>query len=115
MWRSCVRCWRNFVNHTSASPPPASRDILTKKAENMAKKKPVTAEDVSIVLCGEAGMGIQTVENVLTRMLKGAGYNVFATKEYMSRVRGGNNSTQIRVSSLPVLAFVNRTDVLVPL
>jgi 2-oxoglutarate ferredoxin oxidoreductase subunit alpha len=73
------------------------------------------ADDVSIVLCGQAGMGIQTVENILTRMLKLAGYNVFATKEYMSRVRGGNNSTQIRVSSRPVSAFVNRIDLLIPL
>src|SRR4030042_2847993 len=81
----------------------------------MAKKKPVIAEDVSIVLCGGGGMGIQTVENILTRMLKGAGYNVFATKEYMSRVRGGNNSTQIRVSSRPVSAFVNRIDLFIPL
>jgi 2-oxoglutarate ferredoxin oxidoreductase subunit alpha len=71
--------------------------------------------DVSIVLCGQAGMGIQTVEGILTRMLKLAGYNVFATKEYMSRVRGGNNSTQIRVSSRPVSAFVNRIDLLIPL
>ncbi len=60
-------------------------------------------------------MGIQTVEAVLTRMLKLAGYNVFATKEYMSRVRGGNNSTQIRVCSRPVSAFIGRTDILVPL
>ncbi len=81
----------------------------------MAKKKSVSAEDVSIVLCGQAGMGIQTVESILTRMLKLAGYNVFATKEYMSRVRGGNNSTQIRVSSGPVSAFVNKTDLLIPL
>jgi 2-oxoglutarate ferredoxin oxidoreductase subunit alpha len=73
------------------------------------------ADDVSIVLCGQAGMGIQTVESILTRMLKLAGYNVFATKEYMSRVRGGNNSTQIRVSSQPVSAFVNRIDLLIPL
>jgi 2-oxoglutarate ferredoxin oxidoreductase subunit alpha len=73
------------------------------------------ADDVSIVLCGQAGMGIQTVENILTRMLKLAGYNVFATKEYMSRVRGGNNSTQIRVSSRPVSAFVSRIDLLIPL
>ncbi|MDD5064659.1 MAG: 2-oxoacid:acceptor oxidoreductase subunit alpha [Phycisphaerae bacterium] len=73
------------------------------------------ADDVSIVLCGQAGMGIQTVESILTRMLKLAGYNVFATKEYMSRVRGGNNSTQIRVSSGPVSAFVNRIDLLIPL
>src|SRR4030042_458699 len=81
----------------------------------MAKRKSFRADGVSIVLCGQAGMGIQTVEGILTRMLKQAGYNVFATKEYMSRVRGGNNSTQIRVSSGPVSAFVNRTDILIPL
>jgi 2-oxoglutarate ferredoxin oxidoreductase subunit alpha len=81
----------------------------------MAKMKRSNFVDVSIVLCGQAGMGIQTVEGILTRMLKGAGCNVFATKEYMSRVRGGNNSTQIRVSSKPVCAFVNRTDLLIPL
>ncbi|MFA5239895.1 MAG: 2-oxoacid:acceptor oxidoreductase subunit alpha [Phycisphaerae bacterium] len=81
----------------------------------MAGDMAMRADDVSIVLCGQAGMGIQTVEGILTRMLKLAGYNVFATKEYMSRVRGGNNSTQIRVSSGPVSAFVNRIDLLIPL
>lgn len=68
-------------------------------------------EDVSIVLCGQAGQGIQTVEYLLTRIFKLAGYHVFATKEYMSRVRGGMNSTQIRMSSGAVRAFVDRTDV----
>jgi 2-oxoglutarate ferredoxin oxidoreductase subunit alpha len=72
-------------------------------------------KDISIVLCGQAGMGIQTVEFLLTRILKLAGFNVFATKEYMSRVRGGTNSTEIRISSGPVRAFVNRIDILIPL
>jgi len=71
--------------------------------------------NISIVLCGQAGMGIQTVENFLTRILKLAGYNVFATKEYMSRVRGGANSTEIRVSSKPVRSPVERIDILIPL
>jgi 2-oxoglutarate ferredoxin oxidoreductase subunit alpha len=44
-----------------------------------------------------------------------AGFNVFATKEYMSRVRGGLNSTQIRIGDKPVRAFIDRTDILVPL
>jgi len=70
---------------------------------------------ISIVLCGQAGQGIQTVERLLTRILKKAGYNVFATKEYMSRVRGGMNSTEIRVSERPVNAFINRIDILVSL
>lgn len=70
---------------------------------------------VSIVLSGEAGQGIQTVEGALTRVLKSSGLNVFATKEYMSRVRGGNNTTEIRVSSERVRAFSERIDILIPL
>lgn len=72
-------------------------------------------EGVSIVLCGQAGQGIQTVEYLLTRIFKLAGYNVFATKEYMSRIRGGVNSTQIRIGPMPVRASVNRIDILIPL
>jgi 2-oxoglutarate ferredoxin oxidoreductase subunit alpha len=71
--------------------------------------------DLTIVLCGEAGQGIQTVEHVMTRVLKRSGYNVYATKEYMSRVRGGHNSTEIRVSSERVAAHVDRIDLLIPL
>jgi 2-oxoglutarate ferredoxin oxidoreductase subunit alpha len=72
-------------------------------------------DDLSIVLCGQAGQGIQTVEYLLTRIFKLAGYNVFATKEYMSRIRGGTNSTQIRISSEPVGAPESRIDILIPL
>jgi 2-oxoglutarate ferredoxin oxidoreductase subunit alpha len=72
-------------------------------------------KDLSIVLCGQAGQGIQTVEYLLTRIFMLAGYNVFATKEYMSRVRGGINSTEIRLSSGPVRACVNRIDILISL
>jgi 2-oxoglutarate ferredoxin oxidoreductase subunit alpha len=72
-------------------------------------------KDTSIVLTGEAGQGIQTVEHILTRVLKLSGYHVFATKEYMSRIRGGCNSTEIRVSSRRVSAFCDRIDLLIPL
>jgi len=74
-----------------------------------------TKKDFSIVLCGAAGQGIQTVEELLTKTLKRSGYHVFATREYMSRVRGGVNSTTIRVSSKPVRAFIDRIDLLIPL
>lgn len=69
-------------------------------------------DDASIVLCGEAGQGIQTVEALLIRAFKATGYHIFSCKEYMSRVRGGENSTLIRVSSTPVRAFIERVDVL---
>ena len=72
-------------------------------------------DNISIVLGGEAGQGVQSMEHVLTHVLKRAGYHVFGTKEYMSRVRGGSNSTEIRVASSRVAAFVDRIDILVPL
>ena len=71
--------------------------------------------NLSLVLCGQAGQGIQTVEHLLTRIFKLTGYNVFATKEYMSRIRGGMNSTEIRISSEPVNASVSQIDILIPL
>lgn len=71
--------------------------------------------DVSLVLCGAAGQGVQTVEQILVKLAKAAGYHVFASREYMSRVRGGSNSTTLRISSLPVRAQVDRIDVLLPL
>ncbi len=71
--------------------------------------------EVSIVLVGEAGQGIQTVENLLVRIFKRSGWHVFATKEYMSRVRGGCNSTSLRVAGHPVSAYVSRIDLLVRL
>ncbi|MFB2623972.1 2-oxoacid:acceptor oxidoreductase subunit alpha [Methanothermobacter marburgensis] len=69
-------------------------------------------DDAALVLCGEAGQGIQTVEALLIRAFRATGYHIFSSKEYMSRVRGGENSTLIRVSSGPVRAFVDRIDVL---
>ncbi len=68
--------------------------------------------DISIVLGGAAGQGVQTVEALLVQVLKREGYHVFATKEYMSRIRGGSNSTEIRVTSSRRSSFVKRIDLL---
>lgn len=70
--------------------------------------------DISIVLGGAAGKGVQTVEGILLSALKNEGYPVFASKEYMSRVRGGSNSTEIRVGSARPRAFVRSMDICFP-
>jgi 2-oxoglutarate ferredoxin oxidoreductase subunit alpha len=72
-------------------------------------------EDVSIVLAGAAGQGIETVADFMARSLKLSGYCVFVTREFMSRIRGGTNSLQLRVSGNPRGAFLRHTDVAVPL
>ena len=76
---------------------------------------PVKKDDISIILCGAAGQGVQTVEQMLTHLFSVTGYNLFSTKEYMSRVRGGSNSTEIRIASAQVRAYVDRIDILFPL
>lgn len=69
----------------------------------------------TLVLGGEAGQGIQFIEKVLLRIVKESGLYIFATKEYMSRVRGGINTTEIRIASEPVRAHVDSIDLLIPL
>ena len=72
-------------------------------------------KDVSIVLAGAAGQGIETVAGMLASIIKGTGHNVFVTREFMSRIRGGTNSLQLRVSSENVAAYLKRTDIAIPL
>jgi len=69
---------------------------------------------LNIVLGGAAGQGINTTEELLTKALKQSGFNIFATKEYMSRVRGGINTTTISISSSPVRSYREKIDILVP-
>lgn len=79
------------------------------------QEKKTFSKDISCVLCGAAGQGIQTIEMIFPYVLKQSGYHVYATKEYMSRVRGGSNSTEIRIASQPVFAHIERIDILIPL
>jgi 2-oxoglutarate ferredoxin oxidoreductase subunit alpha len=72
-------------------------------------------DDISIVLGGSAGQGIQTIESLLMSSLASQGYHVFATKEYMSRIRGGSNSTEIRITSKKRASYIKRIDLLIPL
>lgn len=76
---------------------------------------PEPRNDLVIVLAGEAGQGIQAIETIMTVLLKKSGYHLFATKEYMSRVRGGMNSTEIRIGSSRTAALSDRIDLLIPL
>ena len=69
--------------------------------------------DYSIKIGGEAGQGIQTVGDTLSRVFARSGYHVFTHQDYESRVRGGHNFYQVRVSDRPVSASRSRIDILV--
>ncbi|NTU93138.1 MAG: 2-oxoacid:acceptor oxidoreductase subunit alpha [Chlorobiaceae bacterium] len=69
--------------------------------------------DLTLVFEGEAGQGIQTVSAIMLPVLKENGYQVFCCSEYMSRIRGGSNTTEIRITSKKRAAYVSRIDVLI--
>jgi len=69
--------------------------------------------DYSIKIGGEAGQGIQTIGDALSKVFSRCGYNVFTHQDYMSRVRGGHNFYQIRVSDREISASRGPVDILV--
>lgn len=71
--------------------------------------------ELSIRICGEAGQGMQTIGVALGRIFKNSGFYIFAHQDYMSRIRGGNNYFQIRVSSEPVYTLREKDDLIIAL
>ncbi len=72
-------------------------------------------KEISILFSGEAGTGIKTIESLIAPLLKNEGYNFYISKEIMSRVRGGNNVTQLRVSSNKVTSMTERNNYVIVL
>lgn len=63
------------------------------------------SHEISIIIAGAAGEGIDSITQVIAETVKQSDYNVFYTKEYMSRIKGGCNSSTIRISSDKVDAY----------
>ncbi len=71
--------------------------------------------DYTIKIGGEAGQGIHTIGGTLAKLFARAGYHVFTHQDYESRVRGGHNFYQVRLSDNRVTASRDRIDILVAL
>jgi 2-oxoglutarate ferredoxin oxidoreductase subunit alpha len=69
----------------------------------------------NIVIGGEAGQGLVTVGEFLSRALVRAGYAIVVSQDYQSRIRGGHNTFAIRADSGPVTAPTEAVDLLVAL
>jgi 2-oxoglutarate ferredoxin oxidoreductase subunit alpha len=61
--------------------------------------------EFNVLIGGEAGQGAFSVELELTEILTRLNFCFFATKNYMSRVRGGHNFHMIRIADHPVHAL----------
>ncbi len=71
--------------------------------------------DTTIRVGGEAGQGLQLIGGVLAKLFSRHGLHVFTHQDYMSRIRGGHNYYQIRISENPVSASRDRIDILLAL
>ncbi|MBI3814043.1 MAG: 2-oxoacid:acceptor oxidoreductase subunit alpha, partial [Nitrospinae bacterium] len=71
--------------------------------------------DINIKIAGQAGQGIQSIAEILIKVLKTQGLHIFAVQDYMSRVRGGHNFMQMRISDSPVYSMQEHCDVLIAL
>jgi 2-oxoglutarate/2-oxoacid ferredoxin oxidoreductase subunit alpha len=69
--------------------------------------------DYTIKIGGEAGQGVDTIGAILSKIFTRAGYYVFSHQDYESRIRGGHNFFQIRLSDRPLTASRDLVDILV--
>ncbi|MGB5985964.1 MAG: 2-oxoacid:acceptor oxidoreductase family protein [Desulfobacterales bacterium] len=71
--------------------------------------------DISVLIGGEAGQGIQTVGLLMARTCHRAGLYVMAVNDFESRIRGGHSFIQLRISDRPVHGPIRKLHMMVAL
>ncbi|MCX7913162.1 MAG: 2-oxoacid:acceptor oxidoreductase subunit alpha [Thermodesulfovibrionales bacterium] len=69
--------------------------------------------DYTLKIGGEAGQGIQTIGDTLAKVFSRYGFHLFSHQDYESRIRGGHNYYQIRISDRPIGASKRTIDILI--
>jgi len=71
--------------------------------------------DLNIRIAGAAGQGVETTGGLLVDAFVQSGLHVFSTQSYMSRVRGGLNWHDIRISDRALSSGTEKADLIVAL
>ena len=69
----------------------------------------------NLLIGGAAGQGIETTAAILEKLMKRSGYNVFTTRDFMSRVRGGHNFSLIRFGTDIIQSHSEKLDGIIAL
>lgn len=75
----------------------------------------VVVNNMTFKMGGEAGQGVESSGAGFTKAISRAGLFVYGLQDYMSRIRGGHNFFQIRVSDRDVQSTERAVHVLMPL
>jgi 2-oxoglutarate ferredoxin oxidoreductase subunit alpha len=71
--------------------------------------------DMTFKIGGEAGQGVESTGAGFAKALARGGWHVFGMQDYYSRIRGGHNFYQIRISEKPIYSHVEPVDLLLAL
>ena len=71
--------------------------------------------DISIRITGAAGQGLQSTGKMFGKACVKSGYYVFGIQDSMSRIRGGHNYFQLRISNKEIIAQSRAVELLLPL
>lgn len=85
--------------------------MVTDPHQNTTGK--IMGQDVTILIGGKAGQGIQTIGSILAGICHYAGLFVFSVDDFESRIRGGHSFHLLRVSTRPLDAPCFEPDILV--
>ncbi|MBN2557823.1 MAG: 2-oxoacid:acceptor oxidoreductase subunit alpha [Clostridia bacterium] len=69
----------------------------------------------NLLIGGAAGQGVDTIVEILEKLLKKSGNCVFTARDFMSRVRGGHNFSTIRFGNEMIQSHSNKLDGIIAL
>jgi 2-oxoglutarate ferredoxin oxidoreductase subunit alpha len=69
-------------------------------------------KDITILIAGAAGQGIQTIGTLLARVCHRAGLFIFSSDDFESRIRGGHSFHLLRIGTRPLVAPSLNIDIL---
>lgn len=69
-------------------------------------------DEMHLLLGGEAGQGLDTMAQLLSKVLIRSGWFVLTAQHVMSRVRGGHNNFRMRIAAQPVEAPADTYNIL---
>ena len=74
-----------------------------------------TINNMTFKIAGAAGQGVESSGAGFAQALARGGLQLFAVQDYMSRIRGGLNSFQVRVHEQPLYCHQDAVHILLPL
>lgn len=75
----------------------------------------MTKNNMTFKIGGEAGQGVESGGAGFAKTLARGGLHVFGLQDYMSRIRGGHNFYQVRVSESPLYSHTDEVHLLMAL